>query len=158
MVSNLDNPFGPNQNQVVTLIINPQTILRNQNLETIRFHELRVGMTVFAAYSSRMTRSYPPQAIAFSLIAIVEEPFIVSSGIVSFVDPRGRSLTTGPWNDINRQMVYNVSEDTDIFNRFGQRISLFQIRPGARVRIEHATFQTASIPPQTTAFRIDVLS
>ena len=158
VMMNWDNRFRPNQIQLITLVVTPNTALRNQNLRTINFNQLRVGMTIFAAYSARMTRSIPPQSVAFSIIAITEEAFEVSRGRVAFVDVRNSRLITGDRNDINRQMIYNVSEDTEIFNRRGFRIRLDQIRPGDFVQIEHATFQTASIPPQTTAFRIFVLS
>lgn len=158
VMENTENPYGPNQNQVITLVITPETVLRDQNLGAIGFYDLRVGMTIFAAYSARMTRSIPPQAVAFSIIAIIEEPYIVSMGKVAFVDARNGTLTTGLINDIYSQVIYHVTEDTDIFDRRGFRIQLNQIRSGDLVQIEHATFQTASIPPQTTAFRIFVLS
>lgn len=56
------------------------------------------------------------------------------------------------------QMRFVISQATVILNRFGDRISLSQIKPGQLVKVEHASFQTMSIPPQTTAFRIQVLS
>ena len=158
VMMNLENRFGPNQIQAITLVVTPETVLRDQNFRTIRFGDLRVGMTVFAAYSARMTRSIPPQSVAFSIIAIVEEPFIVSTGRVAFVDVRNNRLVTGNRNNINSQVIYNLTENTEIFDRRGFRMRLNQIRPGDFVQIEHATFQTASIPPQTTAFRIFVLS
>lgn len=158
VMMNLENRFGPNQMQAITLVVTPDTVLRDQNFRTIRFRDLRVGMTVFAAYSARMTRSITPQSVAFSIIAIVEEPFVVSTGRVAFVDVRNNRLVTGNRNNINSQVIYNLTEDTEIFDRRGFRMRLNQIRPGDFVQIEHATFQTASIPPQTTAFRIFVLS
>lgn len=39
----------------------------------------------------------------------------------------------------------------------GRNIGIENLRPGQLVRINHANFQTASIPPQTTAFSIQVL-
>ena len=50
-----------------------------------------------------------------------------------------------------------MTDSTIILDRRGNRIQLENLRPGQMVRIEHATFQTASIPPQTTAFRVQVL-
>jgi hypothetical protein len=40
---------------------------------------------------------------------------------------------------------------------FGRRIRLSDLFSGLRVRVEHATFMTASIPPQTFAFVIQVI-
>ena len=52
---------------------------------------------------------------------------------------------------------FNVPEDVLIFDRLGRRINFSKLVPGMRVRVRHATFMTASIPPQTTAFEIRVL-
>ena len=157
VVMNQNNPFGPNQFQFITLVVTPSTLLRNQNFNPIRFQDLRVGMTISAAYSSRMTRSIPPQAVAFSIIAFIEEAFAVSIGRIIDVDTRNRTITTGRRNNINSQVIYNVNESTAIYNQNGLRIRLNQLRENDVVRIEHATFQTASIPPQTTAFRIQII-
>ncbi|MBP6887197.1 MAG: hypothetical protein KBC20_03970 [Oscillospiraceae bacterium] len=66
-------------------------------------------------------------------------------------------LVTGHPSDINRQKRFVVTDDTVIRNRNGRLIPLGALRPGQRVEITHANFQTMSIPPQTTAFRIQVL-
>lgn len=55
------------------------------------------------------------------------------------------------------QMRFIVSDSTVMLDRRGNRINLRNLRPGMKVRVEHADFQTASIPPQTTAFRVQVL-
>ncbi|MCH5275405.1 MAG: hypothetical protein J1E65_06160 [Lachnospiraceae bacterium] len=52
---------------------------------------------------------------------------------------------------------FNISSGTTISDLFGRRIGLSSLRPGFRVRVEHATFMTASIPPQTTAFTVQVI-
>ena len=158
VLTNADNRFRPNQFEFITLVVTPGTLLRDQNFRPIRFQDLQVGMMIAAAYSSRMTRSIPPQAIAFSIIADIQEPFVVSTGRVAFVNAVNRTLTTGSLNNINSQVIYNLSDSAEVVDRNGARIRLNQLRPGDVVRIEHASFQTASIPPQTTAYRVELLS
>jgi len=54
-------------------------------------------------------------------------------------------------------MRFVVSQATEILDQTGSSIPLSALQPGQMARIEHANFQTASIPPQTTAYRIQVI-
>lgn len=65
-------------------------------------------------------------------------------------------LYTGNPNDINSQVRYVVSNST-FSDPSGRPITLSSLRPSQRVRITHATTQTASIPPQTIAFHVQLL-
>lgn len=58
--------------EMVRLVVGPRTSVLNRNGGVISAGDLRVGMTVNASFSSTMTRSIPPQAIAF-LIRVVDE-------------------------------------------------------------------------------------
>ena len=73
------------------------------------------------------------------------------------VDLANRFLYTGIPFDILSQMRFVVTDSTTIRDRRGRRIRLRDLRPGDFVRIEHANFMTMSIPPQTTAYDIQVL-
>lgn len=153
---------GANRNtsmQRVRLNVDRNTILLDSFGRTISLCRIRAGMRVNAVFSSRMTRSMPPQANAF-LITVLRQQHqesSVSTGRIAFVDHRNNTVTTGNPNDINDQVRYVVTDTTAILDRMGRPISLRQLRPGQMVRITHANFQTASIPPQTTAFRIQLL-
>ena len=54
------------------------------------------------------------------------------------------------------QVRYVVSNST-FSDPSGRPITLSSLRPSQRVRITHATTQTASIPPQTIAFHVQLL-
>ena len=53
------------------MVVNPRTIVLNENSAPIRASRLRVGMSVNAVVSSVMTRSIPPQAVAY-IVEIVD--------------------------------------------------------------------------------------
>ena len=149
--------------ELVRLVVDRNTIIRNRRGRRISIRDLNVGNVVDASFSTAMTRSIPPQSRAF-MIAVVREnvnplpvfPNIVEDRIIE-VDRNGNFLITGNPNDIMSQMRFVVDDSTDIFDRRGNRIRLRNLRPGQMVRVEHADFMTMSIPPQTTAFRIWVL-
>ena len=117
-------------------------------------------MWVNAVFSSAMTRSIPPQANAFLIVVQGRRPQpanFVTTDRIAFVDLENRSIYTGNPRNINQQTKFIVNSNTRITNRRGRDIRLSELRPGNLVRITHANFQTASIPPQTTAFSVEVL-
>lgn len=121
--------------------------------------DIREGMWVDALFSSRMTRSIPPQSNAFLIVVRrgLPAPSDSTTARILSVNPRQRFLMTGSPTNINSQMRFNLTNNTFIRDRQGNPISIEGLRPGQTVRIIHANFQTASIPPQTTAFYIQVL-
>lgn len=144
--------------ELVTLIVGRDTIIRNQFCQYISMWDLREGMIVDAEFSSVMTRSLPPQAQAFR-INVVRDNTSTNVMVDRVIDVDGNYgfLFTGNPNDINTQMRFVVNDDTIILDRRGNRINLSNIKPNDTVRVEHASFQTMSIPPQTVAFVIQVL-
>ena len=144
--------------QVVTLVVGRDTLVRNSAGRPMSFRNLREGMIVNAVFSANMTRSIPPQSRAFSITVVREDnQSAFTEGRVIEVDTQYEFFMTGDPFDINTQMRFNVSDSTVIRDRRGRRIRLSDLRFGDFVRVEHATFQTMSIPPQTTAFEVQVL-
>jgi hypothetical protein len=144
--------------QVVTLVVGRDTIIRDSSGRPMSFRNLREGMIVDAAFSAAMTRSIPPQSRAFSISVVREDnQSAFTEGRVMEVNPEYEFFMIGNPFDINSQMRFNVSDSTIIRDRRGRRIRLRELRPGDFVRVEHATFMTMSIPPQTTAFEVQVL-
>ena len=143
--------------ELVTLIVDRDTIIRDQFGQNMRFRDLREGMRVDAEFSSIMTRSIPPQSKAYRITVITQSTPSITEGRVLEVDTRNGFLLTGRADDIYSQMRFVITDATVIKNRRGRRIRLRDIRPGDFVSVEHANFQTMSLPPQTTAFNVQVL-
>lgn len=143
----------------IQLNVNANTIFYNLSGACVSLCCLRPGMRINAVTSSRMTRSIPPQTNAFIITVLdnVRPAFPVSIGKIAFTDTEGGFLYTGNPDDINSQTKYTVTNRTLITNRQGFPINFDRLTPGQYVRITHADFMTASIPPQTTAYRIQLL-
>lgn len=143
---------------MVRLVVGRNTIIHDERGRNIRASELERGMIVDASFSSVMTRSIPPQSQAF-LIRVVRRNIRneTTTGRIVEVNNRGNYIVT--MNNFNPASAirFNLSPQTVIRNSTGRRIPLSLLVPGIRVRVEHAVFMTASIPPQTTAFTIQVL-
>jgi len=143
--------------EVVTLVVSRDTVIRDQFGQGMTFRDLREGMMIDAEFSAAMTRSMPPQSRAYRITVINQMDTNITEGRVVDVDANNGVLLTGRPNDINSQMRFIITDATVIRNSRGRRIRLRDIRPGDFVVVEHANFQTASIPPQTTAFDVRVL-
>ncbi|MCH5264220.1 MAG: hypothetical protein J1F42_15065, partial [Lachnospiraceae bacterium] len=109
---------------------------------------------------SAMTRSIPPQAQAFFIQVIRRgggNRSETTTGRILEVNTRNSFLLVLRNQNPSSAIRFNITPDTVILDFFGRRTSLSSLMPGLRVRVEHATFMTASIPPQTTAFRVQMI-
>lgn len=161
---------------ISTLILNVSggTVLVTRLGSPVCLCDVRPGMWADVQFSLQMTPSIPPRANAIRAVIRQqrrpgqprpprpEQPGgrphrrVTTTRVVS-VDPRGNRLVTGSPLNVNRQMVFIVSQNTRILDRQNRPIRLSDIRPGQRVRVTHAIFQTLSIPPQSPAYEIRVL-
>lgn len=144
--------------QQLRLNVNPNTAVMNFFRMPVRLSDIRRGMRVDVTFSPNMTRSIPPQSTAFTIVT--RQPSRPSANTttqrVVWIDCSNSQLLAGMPNNISRMTRYNITNSTVILNRNGIPIRLCDLRPGQLVQITHANFQTASIPPQTTAYRIQV--
>lgn len=150
--------FNKFYTQVVRLIVDHDTVIQNQFGQDLLLRNLRKGMKVDADFSSVMTASEPPQARAFNIVVLNDKkPSNIIIDRVAMVDPENSFFITGQPNDINSQIRFQVTPQTKIMNRRGNRISLWDIKVGQMVKVEHASFMTFSIPPQTNAYSVQIL-
>lgn len=82
---------------------------------------------------------------------------MMTIGRIVTVNTDERFFTTVSDMDLSSLIRFNVPRNVRVFDMFGRPISFSDLFPGLRVEVRHASFMTASIPPQTTAFEIRVL-
>ncbi|MBE5967485.1 MAG: hypothetical protein E7255_11090 [Lachnospiraceae bacterium] len=154
-VSDENNMINMNE---IRLNVGDSTIIMDENGMSLNLFDLKKGMRIDADFSSAMTRSIPPQSNAYRIVVLQGEPFfnITTDRVVS-VDVNNGFLLTGNPYDINDQFIFTISNETVILDQNNNIIPLEAIQPGQLVRVEHAIFQTLSIPPQSPAYRVQVL-
>lgn len=155
--------------ELVVLIVNQDTVLQDRRGRNIKLRDLRKGMIVNAVFSAAMTFSQPPQARAYRITVVGNRdtrpprPPVpprhseTTVGTIVQVDVRYGFLYTVSSSGIRDLTRFVITDDTRILNRNGNRIQLRNLRIGQRVRVEHANWQTLSIPPQTVAYVVRVL-
>lgn len=148
----------PNRNGSVRLVVNQNTAIIDERGRNMRAGELARGMTVDASFSSAMTRSVPPQAQAF-VIRMIRRPnqTVTTVGRILEVNTRNNYILVLRNQNPSSVIRVNISNNTVILDIFGRRTGISSLRAGFRVRVEHASSTTASIPPQTTAFTVQVI-
>ena len=145
--------------ELLQLNIGWETILINQFGDNISLCSITKGSYVNATFSTMMTRSIPPQSNAYRVIAMVDAlSYSITTDRILLVDSNNNFIYTGNPNDETDQMGFVITSATEIIDENGNPLILDDLKPGKMVRIKHANFQTASIPPQTTAFVIELLS
>lgn len=152
-------PRGNRRNeQTVRLVVSPRTLVLNSNGIPVPVTALRTGMLINATVSSAMTRSIPPQATAY-VIRIVRRQMQdhITVGRILDIDRNTRSFTTISDRDFSSIIRFNVPENARIIDRLGRTVNFSRLTSGMRVQVRHANFMTASIPPQTTVFEIQIL-
>lgn len=161
--------------QTMQLNLNRGTTVLNSFGQRMCICCIEPGMWVNVVFSARMTRSIPPQANAF-LVAVQRNPVqpprpvppirpvppvrpvpSVTTGRITLIDFDNNFFYTEDPNNRNNQTKFIVTNTTTFTNRFGAPISFNSLWPGQMVRVTHANFMTASIPPQTTAFNVQVI-
>lgn len=140
------------------LAVGRNTTVLDENGNFVPASTLTTGMMVNAVVSFAMTRSIPPQTTAY-LVRIVSRPMTdnIVTGRILEVDRQNRSFTVAGDGNLSSVIRFNVPENAAILGRNGRRMNFSGLMPGMRVRVRHASFMTASIPPQTTAFEVRVL-
>lgn len=158
LVSDAECPGCGRNGQTMRLNVGNNTVILDENNNRIPITDLRTGMVVNAAFSNAMTRSIPPQSMAY-VIQVVRRPRNdnVTVGRIVNVDRQNRSFTTISDGNLASTIRFNLADDAQILNGFGRPMNLSNLVPGLRVRVRHAAFMTASIPPQTTAFEVRVI-
>ncbi len=142
----------------ITLVVTPDTIILNPFGESVSVDSLRPNLFVDVDLSAAMTFSIPPQARAFKIIVNYKNwPYNSRKARVLNADVDNRFLYTGNADNIYTQIRFAINDSTQILDNTGKKIRLEDLKPGQLVRIAYATFMTASIPPQTTAFRVQTL-
>lgn len=144
--------------QEVRLNVGDDTIIIDEKGRMLNLYDIEKGMQIDADILSLMTRSIPPQSFAYRIVVLDKKASVtIKTDRVVGVDTDNGFLLTGNPYDMNDQFLFTISSDTVILDKNNNIISLNEIQPGLLVRVEHAIFQTLSIPPQSPAYRVQII-
>ena len=156
--NNNENNNNRRMTDTIRLVISRNTAIIDEFGNFITPSDLTKGSTINALYSNSMTRSNPPQATAY-FIQVLNQPMsdTTTIGRIIAVNFGENNFTTISDNNLSSTIRFNVSDNTRFFDMFGRPINFYDLLPGFRVSVRHASFMTSSIPPQTTAYEVRIL-
>lgn len=135
------------------------TILINQFNESISLCRILKGMTINAWFSPDLTDSTPPQSNAYRIVAFLPAPNIrVLVDRITSIDTQNGFLYVGNPQNIADQIRFVISNMTQILDQNNNSIPLDSLQAGQMIRVEYGDIMTASIPPQTSAFLVQVVT
>jgi len=153
-----------NRNRVVdnfmVLLTDKDTKVYNQFGEIIKISALKKGMIVNVEHSLKMTKSAVPQAYAYKISVVKSEDNtqITESKILNVYTNNKKSyILVGDANDITKQILFILADNATIKNKFNQAISFDDLAIGQKIRVNHSMAMTFSLPPQSTAYSVEVL-
>lgn len=145
--------------ELFRLNVSRSTKIRNSRGRNINLRYIDTGMRINAIYSSAVTRSIPPQAEAYEITVLAET---MSAGVtidrVVYVDTRNNYFITGNPRNPEDQIKFVVNDRTVIRDHQGRRIWLGDLQAGQMVKVEYSGHMTSSIPPQTAAYRVQIIT
>lgn len=118
--------------------------------------DIEEGDTLVVIHDSKMTMSIPPQTYAYTISVLRANKV---EGEVSEIKEtkNGHMITVGYGKD--QTIIFHINEETKITDQAsGKKASIKDIAKGAKLLVKHSHIMTASLPPQTTAFEIEICS
>jgi hypothetical protein len=144
-------------NRKIIFIVGKDTIITNSiTNEKMQPKDLEQGDTIVVLHDSMMTRSLPPQTIAYKID--VTKNNIVKGKVSEIKETtKGHHITVKHKN--NDTIIFHVNEKTKIINHITKKEAhINDILVGDELILTHTKAFTMSLPPQTTALKIELCS
>lgn len=156
--NNNNNNNNRRMTETIRLAVGRNTAIIDEFGNFINPSNLNKGAFINALFSNAMTRSIPPQSTAY-FIQVLSQPMsdTTTIGRIIAVNFGENNFTTISDNNLSSTIQFNVSDNTRFFDMFGRPINFYDLLPGFRVNVRHASFMTSSIPPQTAAYEVRIL-
>ncbi|MCD4806518.1 MAG: hypothetical protein K8R13_02915 [Methanococcoides sp.] len=155
----------------IYLKIGQETTIKDSNGNELTIEDLDNGTRIEAYYGPATTRSLPAQSVAISIVVLDEDE---KPGILQPVKTLGTIIGTEKWTSSTMVLLdedeveigegypcdiyLSIGDQTTIEDENGNKLSVEDLTKGTRVEAYYGPMVTASLPPQSGAVSIVVLS
>lgn len=142
------------------LVVDNDTLILDQYDDYITQFDLVEGMVIRAEHSSKITKSYIPQAYTYkiSVIKNAQNVKITESNILKkYVLDNELYILVGDANSVSKQILFVLSENVKIRNQYGKTIGFNDLIVGQKIKVEHSSSMSKSLPPQCVAYSIEIV-
>lgn len=141
-----------------------ETTALTDGTNTVDASVIEAGMTLAVGYDIAMTMSIPPQTTA-RFIRVENLPMeevevqpaeeVAFGGIITEIE--GELVTVGNPAEDHDAVRLVVSKDTVITDSDGNAASIADLSVGMEIKGAHSAISTFSIPPQSVAYRVEIV-
>lgn len=147
----------------VCLVVSDETVIKKGYEKRIyKLDDLEVGMKISGTHADIMTFSIPPQTAALTIEINVEdesedsEEYAVTEGVISEITEEGYVTVKKDESD-KYGITLIVTDETVIKKGYEKRIyKTDDLEVGMKISAKHSLMKTKSIPPQSSAFEINI--
>ncbi len=142
------------------LIVDANTKIYNQLGDSIKVSSLKQGMFIDVEHSNKITKSIIPQAYALKINIVKNEKdtLITESKILNVYTSNQKSyILVGEANNTSKQILFVLADNAVVKNQYGQTIAFKDLAKGQKIKVEHASAMSKSLPPQSVAYTVQVI-
>lgn len=140
----------------VVVNITEETVIVDENGAALTADALVKDASIKVEYADFMTMSIPPitNAVKIQVMGVVAETEIAPT-VYTIIEKNDENGTITIFDGaMNSKVVLNVSEETLITDKDGNKVGAEVLAIGTDITVERADFMTMSIPPITNALNI----
>lgn len=142
------------------LVVDNDTFIVDQFNDVITRLDLEEGMIIRVEHSSKVTKSYVPQAYAYKINVIknAENVKVTESKILEkYVLENKLYVLVGDSKNVSKQILFVLSDNVKIRNQYGKTIGFKDLIVGQKIKVEHSNAMSKSLPPQCVAYSIEIV-
>lgn len=149
--------------ETIILLVDNNTVIRNEFEKTIAITDLKVGMLINAKHSEAVTLGIPPTAKAHSIYVVDNnQSLLIENAKINNVDTKNSRITVTYEDKFNNkiytEMILLFDNNTIIKDSTGKSLTLKDLKVGMIIDATHSQAVTYSMPPMSLAYSINVKS
>lgn len=144
-------------------ILADDAVIKNNSNKEIEFNDLSKGLKIRVEHSKTMSKSLPPQCVAYSVVVIDElDVEFIDEAIIEEINVKNKTVTVNYDVKIGTKyyeqiIILKVDDETVILDKNDKAITLKSLKLGMVVNIKHEILPVLSSPPKSYAHKISVV-
>ncbi len=144
-------------------ILADDAVIKNNSNKEIEFSDLSKGLKIKVEHSKTMSKSLPPQCVAYS-VAVIDDLDVefIDEAIIEEINIKKKTITVNYDVKIGTKyyeqiIILTVDDETVILDKNDKAIALKNLELGMVVDIKHEFLPVLSSPPKSYAHKISVV-
>lgn len=147
----------------ILFVLAEDAVIKNKSNKEIEFSDLSKGLKIRVEHSKTMSKSLPPQCVAYSVIVLDDlDVEFIDEAIIEEINVKTKTVTVSYDVKIGTKyyeqtIILTVDNETVILDKNNKAIELKNLKVGMVVNIKHELLPVLSSPPKSYAHKISVV-